>query len=318
MLRYVAQRTAVALLLVWLVATLVFMLLHLVPGDPAELLLSQGGISPDPAAVAALRERMGLNDPLLVQYGNYMVGLFQGDLGYSLQDGQSVAAEVALRLPRTLELIFAAALIATILGVPLGTLAAIRAGGLADRIVGILASTALSTPVFVIGSLMILLFAQILRIMPAGGYVPFMQDPVQHLKLLLLPATAISVSLWADITRMTRSSVLEVLERDYVRTARAKGLSPGRVIRAHVVRNALVPVVTVLGLQMGTLLGGTVLVEFVFNWPGLSGYLVRSVEARDYPEVVGIVLTISILFVFLNLLVDLTYAVLDPRVRLGR
>lgn len=318
MLRYVTQRTGTAVLLVWLVATLVFMLLHLVPGDPAEMLLSQGGIAPDPAAVAALREKMGLNDPILVQYAGYIGGLLRGDLGYSLQDGQSVAAEVALRLPRTLELILAAALIATLPGVPLGTLAAMRAGGPADRIIGLAASGALSTPVFVVGSLAILLFAQTLRIIPAGGYVPFADDPLQHIKLLLLPATTIALSLWAVIVRMTRSSVLEVLERDFVRTARAKGLTPRRIIGAHVVRNALVPVVTVLGLQMGTLLGGTVLVEFVFNWPGLSGYLVRSVEARDYPEVVGIVLTISILFVFLNLLVDLTYAFLDPRVRLGR
>ncbi len=229
-----------------------------------------------------------------------------------------MSAEVALRLPRTIELIVAAALIATVLGIPLGTRAALNAGGASDRIVSFVASLGLSTPVFVVGTLAILLFAQTLRLVPAGGYVPFLEDPVQHLVLLSLPATTIAISLWAIVVRMTRSSVLEVLERDYVRTARAKGILPRRIVRHHVVRNALVPVITVLGLQMGTLLGGTVLVEFVFNWPGLSGYLVRAVEARDYPEVVGIVLTISILFVLLNLVVDLTYALLDPRVRLGR
>lgn len=318
MLRYIAERVAVSIVLVWLVVTLVFLVLHIVPGDPAVLLLSQGGVAPGAEAVAHLREQMGLNQPLLVQYWNYLSGILHGDLGRSLQDGHSVTASVVLRLPRTLELIVAASIIATIVGVPLGARAALYAGGFSDRLVSFLASLGLSTPVFVIGSLAILLFAQVLGLVPAGGYVPFAQDPLRHLVLLLMPATTIAISLGAMVVRMTRSSVLEVLEQDYVRTARAKGLQPGRIIVRHVVRNGLVPVVTVLGLQMGTLLGGTVLVEFVFNWPGLSGYLVSAVNARDYPEVVGIVLTISIIFVLLNLVIDLTYAVLDPRVRLTR
>lgn len=316
MLRYIAYRSAIALMLVWLVSTLVFMLLHLVPGDPAELLLSQGSIAADPAAVERLREQMGLNRPLWEQYTSHIAGLLRGDFGVSLRDGEPIAQELALRLPRTLELIAAAALIATVLGVPLGTAAAIRGGGLADKVVSAMASVALSTPVFVVGTIAILIFAQNLGLVPAGGYVPFRTDPVQHLTLLLMPAMTIALSLWAVIVRMTRASVLEVLERDFVRTARAKGVSRQRILSRHVVRNALVPVVTVLGLQMGTLIGGTVLVEFVFNWPGLSGYLVRAVEARDYPEVVAIVLVISFIFVFLNLLVDITYAILDPRVRL--
>jgi peptide/nickel transport system permease protein len=317
-LRYIAERIAVSIVLVWLVVTLVFLVLHIVPGDPAVLLLSQGGVAPGAEAVAHLREQMGLNQPLLVQYWNYLSGILHGDLGRSLQDGHSVTASVVLRLPRTLELIVAASIIATIVGVPLGARAALYAGGFSDRLVSFLASLGLSTPVFVIGSLAILLFAQVLGLVPAGGYVPFAQDPLRHLVLLLMPAATIAISLGAMVVRMTRSSVLEVLEQDYVRTARAKGLQPGRIIVRHVVRNGLVPVVTVLGLQMGTLLGGTVLVEFVFNWPGLSGYLVSAVNARDYPEVVGIVLTISIIFVLLNLVIDLTYAVLDPRVRLTR
>lgn len=318
MLAYVARRTGVALLLVWLVATLVFLLLHLIPGDPAELLLSTGGSAPDPAAVAALRTELGLDRPILVQYAEHMVGLLRGDLGVSMQDGAPVAAEVALRLPRTLELIAAAAVIAVAFGVPMGIMAAVRAGGWADRLVSGAASLSLSTPVFVIGTLAILLFAQTLKIAPAGGYVPFAEDPLRHLGLLLMPAVTVSTSLWAVVIRMTRTTVLEVLERDFVRAARAKGLAPRRILYRHVLRNALVPVVTVTGLQLGTLLGGTVLVEFVFNWPGLSGYLVRAVEARDYPEVVGIVLVISVIFVALNLVVDLVNAALDPRVRLAR
>ncbi len=166
-----------------------------------------------------------------------------------------------------------------------------------------------------VGTVAILVFAQKLRWTPAGGYVPFARDPVQHLILLASPAGTIALGLGAVIFRMTRSAVLEVLGRDYVRAAQAKGLAPARIVLHHVVRGALVPVVTVLALHLGTLLGGTVLVEFLFNWPGLSGYLVRAVEARDYPEVVGIVLVISVLLVILNLVVDLLYAVLDPRVR---
>lgn len=318
MLRYIAYRTAIALMLVWLVSTLVFLLLHLVPGDPAELLLSQGSIAADPVAVERLREQMGLNRPIWEQYTSYIGGLLRGDFGVSLRDGEPIAQELILRLPRTLELIGMAALIATVLGVPLGTIAAIRGGGAADRAVSFVASLALSTPVFVVGTIAILIFAQNLGLVPAGGYVPQAVDPVQHLTLLMMPATTIALSLWAVIVRMTRASVLEVLERDFVRTARAKGVSRNRILSRHVVRNALVPVVTVLGLQMGTLIGGTVLVEYVFNWPGLSGYLVRAVEARDYPEVVAIVLVISFIFVFLNLVVDIVNAALDPRVRLVR
>ncbi|ETW11517.1 peptide ABC transporter permease [Roseivivax marinus] len=316
MLRYIAYRSLVAVFLVWVVVTAVFLLLHLIPGDPAELLLSQGSIAPDPQAVAALRERMGLNDPLWRQYLDHLGGVLTGDLGTSFRDGASVAGQIAQRLPRTLEVIAAAALIATALGVPLGTVAAIRAGGRADGVISFAASAALSTPVFVVGSVIILIFAQQLQILPAGGFVPFSEDPVQHIKLLLMPAVTVALTLWAVVTRMSRASVLEVLQRDYVRTARAKGLSRRPILRRHVVRNALIPVLTVLGLEMGTLIGGTVLVEFVFNWPGLSGYLVAAVDARDYPEVVGIVMTISILFVFLNLVVDVVNALLDPRISL--
>lgn len=318
MLRYVAYRSLLAVFIVWVIVTAVFLLLHLIPGDPAELLLSQGSIAADPRAVAALRERMGLNDPLWQQYLDHLGGVLTGDLGTSLRDGASVAGQIAQRLPRTLEVIVAAALIASALGVPLGTYAAIRAGGKADGAISFLASAALSTPVFVVGSVVILIFAQELRILPAGGFVPFAVDPVEHVKLLLMPACTVALPLWAVITRMSRASVLEVLQRDYVRTARAKGLGRAPTLRRHVVRNALIPVLTVLGLETGTLIGGTVLVEFVFNWPGLSGYLVAAVDARDYPEVVGIVMTISILFVFLNLVVDIVNAALDPRISLVR
>jgi peptide/nickel transport system permease protein len=316
-MEWFVKRLGISVLLVWLVATIVFLAIYLVPGDPAELLLSQGGAAPDPAIVEDLRDQLGLNRPVLEQYLHSMAGLLRGDLGYSMMDGAPIAGEIATRLPRTLELIGAAALISVLVGVSTGTLAAVGAGGAFDRIASALAGLGLAVPVFVIGTLAVLVFAQSLRLVPAGGFVSFTQDPAQHLTLLLMPAGTIAVGLSAIMFRVTRSAVLEVTVRDYVRTARAKGLPFRRILTRHILRNALIPVVTVLALNLGTLLGGTVLVEYVFNWPGLSGLLVDAVNGRDYPAVVGVVLVISILFVTLNFVVDILYAVLDPRVRHG-
>lgn len=316
-MNWLLRRVGVSLLLVWVVASIVFLAIRFVPGDPAELLLSQGGTAPDPASVAELRAQLGLDRSIPEQYFTDMLRLLRFDLGRSLQDESPVVDAIARRLPRTLELIAAAALMAVFIGIPLGTMAALRRGGIFDRVASGIAALALAVPIFVTGTLMVMLFAQTLRWVPAGGYVAFAKDPAQHLLLLAMPATTIGIGLSAVIFRMTRASVLDVMLRDYVRTARAKGVAPRRVLLRHVVRNALMPVVTVLALHMGTLLGGTVLVEFVFNWPGLSGALVSAVNARDYPEVVGIILVISILFVALNLLVDILYGLIDPRVRRG-
>ena len=318
MLGYALRRSLVAIGLVWVVITLVFLALYMVPGDPVEMLLSGGGgVAPDPATIAEYRERLGLDQPMLVQYGRFLKQLAALDLGTSFQDEHSVAEEVWRRLPRTLELIAAAGLLALLVGVPAGALAAVRAGGVFDRVASAAAAFFLSVPVFVFGTLIILLFAQTLRWTSAGGYVPLAQDPLRHLGLLMMPAGTIAIGLSATVFRVARSAVAEILARDWVRTARAKGLAEAEVVRRHVVRNAASPVLTVFALHLGALLGGTVLVEYVFNWPGLSSYLVRSVEARDYPEVRGIVLVISTLFVFLNLAVDLLYAALDPRIRHG-
>ena len=314
---YVLRRLAISIGLIWTVATLIFLVMRMIPGDPAELLLSSGGVAPDPAQVLELRERLGLEAPLLQQYASFIGQLLRLDLGTSLTDDYPVMDEIAKRLPRTIELILAATILAVAIGMPLGVVAALRRGSGMDRTLSAVASFNQSLPVFVTGTLLILVFAQQLRWVPAGGYVAFAQDPARHMTNLLMPAVTIAIGLSTVVFRMTRASVLETLDRDWVRTARAKGLAPRHVVRRHVLRNSLGPVVTVIGLQMGTLLGGTVLVEYVFNWPGLSGYLVRAVEQRNYPEVQGIVLVICALFVFLNLVVDLLYAVLDPRVRHG-
>jgi peptide/nickel transport system permease protein len=309
------RRVAISGLLLIAIATIVFFALHAIPGDPAEVLLSTGGVSPDAATVSALRAKLGLDRPILEQYLGFMAGAARGDFGRSLVDDHPVIEEIALRLPRTLELVFAGASLAVILGLPAGVYAALRRGRAFDRIASWIAALLLAVPVFVLGTLLILLFAQTLRWMPAGGYVAFERDPSRHLLLLTLPAIAVAKGLAASVFRMARAATLDALTRDHVRTARAKGLAPARVLLRHVVRNALSPVVTVVGLQMGTLLGGTVLVEYVFNWPGLSTPLLRAVEGRDYPMVVGIVLTVSAIFLLINLIMDAIYALLDPRAR---
>jgi len=312
---WVLRRIGVSILLVWVAASIVFLAIRFVPGDPAELLLAQGGAAPDPSAVAELHEQLGLDRPLTVQYIGNIRRLLVGDLGRSLQDNSSITEQILLRLPRTLELIGAATLIALFAGIPAGLRAALRSGGAFDRIASALAAAALAVPVFVIGTLLVLVFAQQLRWIPAGGYARITEAPLRHVTLLAMPALTIALGLFATVFRMTRVAVLETLRRDYVRTARAKGVRPARILLRHVLRNALMPVVTVVALNIGTLLGGTVLVEYVFNYPGLSGLLVDAVNARDYPQVQGIVLVISILFVTLNLAVDLLYGMLDPRVR---
>jgi peptide/nickel transport system permease protein len=316
-MRWLARRIGVAVLLAWAVASILFLAIRFVPGDPAELLLSQGGVAADPARVAELREQLGLDRPIVTQYCEDFAHLLAGDLGRSLQDGSPVAREIGRRLPRTLELIGFATLLAVLIGIPGGLFAAIDRHGLLDRIADRLSAIALAVPVFVVGTLLVLVFAQTLLWVPAGGYVSPADDPLGHIALLLMPAIAIAFGLSATVFRMTRTAVLDVSQRDFVRTARAKGLGRTRVLLHHVLRNALMPVLTVFALHLGTLLGGTVLVEYVFDYPGLFGLLVEAVNARDYPVVQGVVLVISVSLVALNLAVDLLCAVLDPRVRIA-
>lgn len=309
------QRITISLALLWVVTSLVFLSIYMVPGDPAELLLSGEGSTPDPASIAQLRGDLGLDRPILTQYADRMAGLLHFDLGNSMIDGAPVATEIAKRLPRTLELVAAAAILSLLIGIPAGVVAALRQGRRFDRTANLLAGFAQGIPVFVAGTLIILLFAQIWKVVPAGGYVNFTTDPGKHVILLAMPALAIALGLAAIVFRISRASVLDVVPLDYVRTARAKGLPQGRIIARHILRNALMPVITVFALNLGGLFGGTVLVEYVFNWPGLSGMLVSAVNARDYPTVTAVILIISALFITLNLVVDILYGITDPRVR---
>ncbi|MBT0957461.1 ABC transporter permease [Alphaproteobacteria bacterium KMM 3653] len=316
MLRFALNRALSAGLMLLVVGTVVFSILFLVPGDPAELLLSSDGITASPDAIASLREEMGLNKPLLAQYGEFLVNALRFDFGVSLIDKASVGDTIATRLPRTIELILAGLVLAALTGIPAGTYAGLRPGRRFDRIASAVNAVLISLPGFVIGTLFIYIFAQFLRWLPAGGYTSFFTDPWLHIKQLTLPAITVGLHLFSIIFRMTRASVLEMRGNDWVRTAVAKGLSRKLVVRRHVLRNALGPVITVVGLQMGILLGSTVLIEFIYNWPGLSGYLVTAVQQRDYPSVRGVILVVSALFILINLMVELLYSMLDPRIRL--
>ena len=309
------RRVAQSLVMLWVVISLVFLSIHFVPGDPAELLLAQDGGSPDPIMVEMLREELGLNRPPWEQYTQRMGDLLQGSLGTSIVDGSSVGQEVMRRLPRTLELIGAAGILSLLIGIPAGVLSALRPRSLFSKIAGLLAGTAQSIPVFVVGTLFVILFATILGWLPAGGFTPFGRDPGRHMILLIMPAATIALGLSAIVFRITRASMLDVLPLDFIRTARAKGVPARRVIIRHALRNALMPVITVFALQLGGLLAGTVLVETVFNWPGLSGMLVAGVNARDYPVVTGVIVVVSAFYIGLNLLVDVIYGLTDPRVR---
>ncbi len=319
MLRYTSRRILMAVGLVWVVATLVFAFLHLLPGDPVLIILgaASGAQAPTPAQVEAVRHALGFDQPVAAQYGRWLLGLGRLDLGTSLYDATAVTADIADRLPVSLELICVAVGLAVVLGVVLGLTAASFRGTWVDAGLSTLIAGGLSTPVFVVGTLLVLVFGVLLRWVPIGGYVSFTQDPAGFLQQLTLPAVALAASLVGVIGRITRGSVLEVVRQDYIRTARSKGLGEARVLYRHVLRTALIPIVTVVGIQFGTLIGGTVLVEFIFNRPGISTLLFTAIQRRDYPVVQGIVLVTSAMFIGVNLLVDLSYGLLDPRIRYG-
>ncbi len=310
MLSYLLRRLVIAVVLVIGAATLVFVLLHAVPGDPVRIFLGDFATE---AQMQAVRHRMGLDQPLPEQYLNWLLGVAHGDLGTSLAQNTSVSGLLLDRLPRTLELTLVSIVLALLTGVPLGIGAALNRGRTPDVLLTLTALGSLSVPVYVSGTVLVLIFAVGLHWLPASGYVDFTQDPVRHLSLLLAPCVTLASHLAASLARMTRSSVLEVIGQDYVRTARGKGLADAAVLLRHVLRNALVPITTTVGVQAGNLLGGAVIVETIFAWPGLSSLMFRGIETHDYPVVQGSVLLISGLFILFTLVMDVVNALTDPR-----
>lgn len=295
-------------------ATATFFLLQLIPGDPVLVML---GDEVTKERADALRHELGLDKPIANQFVSWLVNAAQLDLGNSITSGRPVVDEVMRRLPRTLELSAAGLLIAIAMGFPIGIIAAIRRGSLLDLGSNVIAVIGFSVPVFVAGFLMVLVLSMKLGWLPAVGYIPFSQNPGGHLLRLLMPAIAVSLGITAVTTRLVRSTTLEAMSKDYVRTARAKGVSSIGVLLRHVVRNSLIPVVTVLGYYFAQTFGGSILTERIFNWPGLSFLLIDSIQQRDYPMIQGVLLVIVALFLLVNLLVDLVIGLMDPRIRYG-
>jgi peptide/nickel transport system permease protein len=315
--RYLAWRLVGAMPTLLGVTVLTFLFIRLIPGDAiAARLGTSTALTPE--QLASLRAYFGLDQPLYQQYWTWLTSLLRGDFGYSIRTGRPVLVEITERLPATLELALAATAIAVAIGLPLGLLSAMRPRSRADIVARIGGLIGLSLPSFWLGTLIIVFFSLYLRWLPnTGGYVDFVHDPLGNLALIVLPAVTLGVALAAATMRMTRSAMLDVLGADYVRTAWAKGLAGAVVVRRHVLKNGLIVVVTLLGIQVGQLLGGTVVVEEIFSIPGVGRMLLAAIVQRDYALVQGGVLVIAILFVLVNIVVDLLYGYLDPRIRLA-
>jgi ABC-type dipeptide/oligopeptide/nickel transport system permease component len=311
MLAFLLRRLALAIPTLFLAMTMVFVLARVVPGDPALVIL---GDQASAEALASLRERLGLDRPLLAQYGTFLLGIVQGDLGTSLVNGKSVWTEIWAVLPYTIELTLAAIVIGVLFGVPLGVYAAVHRNKLPDMVTRVISLAGLSFPAFVSAILLLLAFAIWLKWFPVIS-APKVDDPLDRLRHLALPALNIGLIMTAYVTRVTRSSMLNVLSEDYVRTARAKGIGSYAVLWRHALRNAMIPVATVVGLYLGTMIGNSVLTEIVFNRPGLGKLILGALNLRDYTTLQGVMVFFAAFIVLANAATDIAYGFIDPRVR---
>jgi ABC-type dipeptide/oligopeptide/nickel transport system permease component len=306
MIRYFASRFLLALPAIWLILTMVFLLAHIIPGDPVQQMLGEGARAED---LQQLRHDLALDAPIRVQYFRYLRGLAHGNLGESIRFQRPVMRLILEHYPATLELSALALLVCAGIGIPAGLWAAQRRGTTVDHTIGLFTLFGLSVPNFALGPVLILFFSVILGWLPVSG-----RGGPAH---AILPSITLGAALAAILTRMVRIAVIEELSADYIRTARAKGLSETAVLFRHAFRNALIPILTILGLQFGTLLAGTIVTETIFSWPGIGRLSVQAIEARDYPLLQGCILLIALTYVVVNLLTDFLYALVDPRVRLS-
>lgn len=309
--RYLLQRLLTTILVVFGITFVVFMIIQLVPGDPARVIL---GVAASEESVAALRERLGLNESVWVQYGHWLGGLLQGDFGNSLITGQPVTGQILQRLPATLTLAGAGLLVGLLIALPAGIISALKPRSGIDLVASVFSQVGVSVPDFWLGILLVLLFSLTLGWLPSQGYTAFSQDFVGWFLHLILPALTVGIISGSIQTRFIRSAMLEVLHEDYIRTARAKGLAEAVVINRHALRNALITIVTIIGLQLTALLSAVVVVEVVFSWPGLGRLTLDAVLDRDYPLLQGATFTIATLLALINLGTDLLYAFIDPRI----
>lgn len=314
MAAYILRRLIMLLPVILIVGIVVFLLIHITPGDPAAVIL---GDSATPETIANLREQLGLNDPLPVQFVRWFGGVLHFDFGDSIFIGDPVTSALLDRAQPTILLTTYALLVQILIGIPAGVISAIKHNSLFDRILTVIAISGAAIPTFFLGILLILLFAVRLNWLPSGGYVPLTEDPAAHVKGMLMPAFALGFSSAGLLARLVRSSMLDVLREDYVRTAMAKGLPMRQVVTRHALRNALIPALTVIGTSLGALLGGAVVTETVFTIPGMGRLVVQSIARRDYPVIQGAIMSIAMTYVIVNLIVDLLYVYIDPRVRLG-
>ena len=315
MKRFLIRRLLTVLPTLLLVTFVVFLLSNLVPGDIAVTLA--GGAEATPEAIRAFREQLHLVDPLILQYLYWLGGAVRLDFGNSLFTGDSVAASIAARLPITIGLVALALGIAIAIGVPLGAASGIKPGGLLDRVGRLVSSFAVGVPNFVVAALLIVIFAVTLQWLPPSGFVSFLDSPSEWLSHMILPAIAMGLFLSAELNRQIRTGLIRELDKNYVRTLWSKGAGTGRVIGLHAMRNAISPALTVLGVQVGTLLGGAVIIEQVFAIPGIGTYLLQGIIGRDVPVVLGVVTVFVLIQMSMSLLVDVLYATLNPRIRVS-
>ena len=311
---YVARRFLLMIPAMLAMSVLVFCIVRLVPGDPAKAIL---GLRASPESVAALRQELRLDDPIWVQYGHWLGNVLQGDLGVDYNSHEPIREQLLTRLPVTLEIAVLAMLMSAVMAIPLGILAAVKRGP-ADAASSALGLIGISIPDFWLGVMLILLVSLVLGWLPSSGWVPLRESVWDNLRHVILPAFTLALGLAAVLTRTTRAAVLDVLHRPYVQTARAKGLAERAVVVGHIVRNAAIPIVTVLGLQLGYILGGAIVVEKIFSLPGVGLLTLNAVLNRNYPVIQGAVLLVTFLFMLINILTDALYAVLDPRIRYGQ
>ena len=315
MLEFLTKRAAISIATLFVISVIVFTGVRLIPGDPARVM---GGTDADPAGLEEIREKYGLKDPIVLQYLRWAGLALRGDLGESIRTREPVVKTVARKLPVTIELAWLSVLIAVGIAIPAGVFSATRRNTIWDLLANAVSLCGLSIPSFWLGIMLILLLSVRLGWLPASGFVPLWEDPIGNVTRMIMPAFVLGTGLAAVLMRQTRNSMIEVLSADYIRTARSKGLAGRAVVFRHAIRNGLIPVVTILGLQMGALMSGAVVTEQIFVVPGFGRLIVEAVFTRDYPLVQGVVLITASAYVFINLLVDVSYSVLDPRIRVGR
>ncbi len=314
-LKYICKRLLMSIAVLFIVTVMIFVIVRLSPGDPVQSRIGPYG---DYSAenVARIEAELGLDKPLPVQYGIWLKDCLKGDLGVSLRNGASITDIVFEKLAISVELIVVSIIFAILIAIPLGIASGIKSGSAIDQVASVFSTSFLAMPSFCTGLLLIVVFSVKLNILPANGYIPFSENPMMNLQFLIMPALTLGLYLIAVLTRFVRSETMEVVSSNYVRTARAKGMPEGIVNKRHILKNITTTLITVVGIEFATLLGGTVIVEQLFGWSGLGWYICQSVANRDYPAVQGSILVIAVAFVLINLLMDILYVILDPRIEL--